>query len=233
MRAVLAVLALSTAAYSCSPSQKDPATDTAAATADTAAAMSGDPDVAAIGGTGVPTGYVGRTDRPDQQLSGAKYAVSGNGWEVTTGPAHILYRPSDTASGAYTVSTTIEQLSAPAHPEAYGLFVGGRDLDGPGQQYLYFLARGTGEVMARVRDGANTRNVFAWKKHNAVPVANTSGQATYKLSIKVAPDSVRFLVDGQQVGAAAASGLSTSGVYGLRINHNLHVRAQPATVTRP
>jgi hypothetical protein len=40
-------------------------------------------------------------------------------------------------------------------------------------------------------------------------------------------------VDGQQVGAAAASGLPTSGVYGLRINHNLHVRAQPATVTRP
>jgi hypothetical protein len=131
------------------------------------------------------------------------------------------------------VTTTIDQLAAPAHPEAYGVFVGGRNLDGAGQQYLYFLARGTGEIMARVRDGANTRNVFAWKKHTAVPVANASGQATYRLSIKVAPDSVRFLVNGQQAGAAAAAGLPTGGVYGVRVNHNLHVRAQPASVTRP
>jgi hypothetical protein len=234
MRAVLAVLSLSAAAYSCSPTPKDQATtDTAAAMADTAIGMSGDADIAAIGGTGVPNGYVGRTDRPDQQLSGAKYAVSGNGWEVTTGPAHILYRPGDSASGAYTVTTTIDQLSAPAHPEAYGVFVGGRNLDGAGQQYLYFLARGTGEIMARVRDGANTRNVIAWKKHAGAPVANPSGQGTYKLSIQVAADSVRFLVNGQQAGAAAAAGLPTNGVYGLRVNHNLQVRAQPATVTRP
>jgi hypothetical protein len=192
-----------------------------------------DPDVSAIGGTGVPNGYIGRTDRPDQQLSGAKYAVSGNGWDVTTGPAHILYRAADSASGAYTVSTTIDQLAAPAHPEAYGVFVGGKNLNGPTQQYLYFLARGTGEFMARVREGDKTRNVIAWQKNAAVPVANASGQGSYRLGIQVAADSVRFLVNGQRVGAAAASGLPISGVYGVRINHNLHVRATPVTVTRP
>ena len=192
-----------------------------------------DPDVSAIGGTGVPNGYVGRTDRPDQQLSGAKYAVSGNGWDVTTGPAHILYKSSDSASGAYTVSSTIDQLAAPAHPEAYGVFVGGRNLDGPNQQYLYFLARGTGEMMARVRDGDKTRNVLAWQKHAAVPVANASGQGSYRLGIQVAGDSVRFLVNGQPTATVASAGLPTSGVYGIRVNHNLHVRATPATVTRP
>lgn len=234
MRAVLAVLAFSAATLSCSPSQKDSATtDTAGTSADTAGGMSADADVAAVGGTGVPTGYVGRTDRPDQQLSGAKYAVSGNGWDVTTGPAHILYRPGDSAGGAYTVTTTIDQVAAPAHPEAYGVFVGGRQLDGSGQQYLYFLVRGTGEMMAKVRDGAKTRNVFAWRKSPAVPVANASGQGSYKLAIQVAADSVRFLVNGQQAAAAAAAGLPTSGVYGVRINHNLHVRAMPATVSRP
>ncbi len=232
MRAVLAVLAVSVVAYSCSPAQKDP--DAVATGADTPApAMSVDPDVAAIGGTGVPTGYVGRTDRPDQQLSAAKYAMSGNGWDVTTGPAHILYRPGDSASGSYTTSTTIEQLAAPAHPEAYGVFVGGQNLDGPNQQYLYFLARGTGEMMARVREGDKTRNVLAWQKNAAVPTANASGEASYRLGIQVTPDSVRFLVNGQRAGAVAAAGLPTSGTYGLRVNHNLHVRAQPATVTRP
>jgi hypothetical protein len=231
MRAIFAVIALTTVAYACSSAEKDP--DATAGGDTTPAAMSDDPDVAAIGGTGVPNGYVGRTDRPDQQLSAAKYALSGGGWDVTTGPAHILYRPSDSASGSYTVSTTIDQLAAPAHPEAYGVFIGGSNLDGAGQQYLYFIARGTGEMMARVRDGANTRNVLAWQKHAAVPTANASGQGSYRLAIQVAPDSVRFLVNGQRAAAVAASGLPTNGVYGLRINHNLHVRAMPPTVTRP
>jgi hypothetical protein len=233
MRRVLAVLALSSAAYSCTQTQKDP--ETASTTDETAAVMSAveDADVAAVGGTGVPTGYVGRTDRPDQQLSAAKYAVSGNGWEVTTGPAHILYRPTDSVSGSYTVSTTIDQLTAPAHPEAYGVFVGGRDLNGAGQRYLYFLVRGTGEMMAKVRDGDKTRNVLAWQKHTAVPAANAAGQASYRLAIQVNPDSVRFLVNGQRAASVAAAGLPTDGVYGIRVNHNLHVRATPATVTLP
>jgi hypothetical protein len=231
MRGVFAVLALSSALLACSKSENDP--DSTAA-ADTTASMSNsDPDVSAIGGTGVPNGYIGRTDRPDQQLSGAKYAVSGNGWDVTTGPAHILYKSSDSASGAYTVSSTIDQLAAPAHPEAYGIFVGGKNLDGTNQQYLYFLARGTGEMMARVREGDKTRNVLAWQKHAAVPAANASGQASYRLGIQVAADSVRFLVNGQTAATVPAAGLPTSGVYGVRINHNLHVRATPATVTRP
>jgi hypothetical protein len=159
--------------------------------------------------------------------------VSGNGWEVTTGPAHILYRPTDSASGSYTVSTTIDQLAAPAHPEAYGVFVGGRDLNGARQRYLYFLVRGTGEMMAKVREGDKTRNVLAWQKHSAVPAANATGQASYRLAIQVNPDSVRFLVNGQRAASVPAAGLPTDGVYGIRINHNLHVRATPATVTLP
>ncbi len=231
MRGFFALLVLSTAVLSCSNTQKDPDT---ASTVDSAVPMANsDPDVVAIGGTGVPNGYIGRTDRPDQQLSGAKYAVSGNGWDVTTGPAHILYRPADSASGSYTVSTTIDQLAAPAHPEAYGVFVGGQNLEGAAQQYLYFIARGTGEMMARVREGDKTRNVLAWQKNPAVPVANASGLGTYRLGIQVAADSVRFLVNGQRAAAVAAAGLPTSGVYGIRINHNLHVRATPAAVTRP
>ena len=232
MRGFFAVLAVSAALLSCSNTEKDP--ETASVLPDTAAqATDSDPDVSAIGGTGVPNGYIGRTDRPDQQLTAAKYAVSGNGWDITTGPAHILYRAGDSASGAYTVSATIDQLAAPAHPEAYGVFVGGRNLDGPAQQYLYFLARGTGEFMVRVREGDKTRNVLAWQKNPAVPVANASGQASYRLGVQVAADSVRFLVNGQRAAAVAAAGLPTSGVYGLRVNHNLHVRATPATVTRP
>ena len=70
MRGFFAVLAVSAVLLSCSNTDKDP--DNASVVPDTAAQVSNaDPDVSAIGGTGVPNGYIGRTDRPDQQLSAA------------------------------------------------------------------------------------------------------------------------------------------------------------------
>ena len=234
MREKLSSAALLLVALSLAACQADSQSDKAKANPPTIAAKNpADADVAAIGGTGVPDGYVGRTDRANMPLSDAKYLVSGNGWDVTTGPAHILYMPGDTATGSYTVTATIDQLAAPAHPEAYGIFIGGQALDGDAQKYLYFLVRGTGEMLAKVREGDKTRGVVAWTASDAVPKAGTSGQATYKVAIQVRPDSVRFWVNGRQTAAVASAGLPTTGVYGIRINHNLHVRATPVTLTRP
>jgi hypothetical protein len=192
-----------------------------------------DEDVAAIGGTGVPNGYLGRTDRANQNLSDAKYVKVGNGWDVTTGPAHILWRPNDMASGNYTVSATINQLAKPAHPEAYGIFIGGSDLSGPNQSYLYFLVRGTGEMFAKTRAGETLVGRIAWQKNGAVAMEDSAGRASYKLTVKVDGDSVRFLVNGHRAATLAKGDMPTNGIYGLRINHNLKVHATPVTITRP
>ena len=192
-----------------------------------------DADVAAIGGTGVPVGYLGRTDRPTQKLSDAKYVKSGNGWEITTGPAHILWNPKNTATGNYTVTTTIDQLETPKHPESYGIFIGGSDLEGAGQSYLYFLVRGSGEAFAQTRKGDVLTGRIAWQKSAAVPMADASGKGTYTLSMRVAGDSVHFLVNGKGVAVLPKKDMPTDGIYGLRINHNLHVHATPVTITRP
>jgi hypothetical protein len=191
-----------------------------------------DEDVPAIGGTGAPIGYSGRTDRPAQKLSDAKYVKVGNGWEVTTGPAHILYKATDVASGSYTVSATIDQLAKPVHPESYGIFVGGRGLDGPTQTYLYFLVRGSGDILAKTRTGDKTGDVLAWQPGKKVPKEDAAGKASYKLGIQVSKDSVKFWVNSVRVGAVAKGTLPTEGVFGLRINHNLHVHATPVSIKR-
>ncbi len=192
-----------------------------------------DSDIAAIGGTGVPLGYFGRTDRPTQKLSEAKYAKSGTGWEVTTGPAHILWNPKNKATGNYTVSATFDQLETPKHPESYGLFIGGRDLEGPNQSYLYFLVRGSGEAFAQTRKGDVLTGRLAWQKSAAVPMADANGKGTYTLSMRVAGDWVHFLVNGKAVAALPKTDMPTDGIYGIRINHNLHVHATPVAITRP
>jgi hypothetical protein len=192
-----------------------------------------DVDVAAVGGTGAPVGYLGRTDHPTQKLTDAKYVKVGNGWDVTTGPAHLLWNPKNTASGNYTVSATIDQLAAPRHPEGFGIFVGGSDLAGPTQSYLYFLVRGTGEVFAQSRKGDVLTGRIAWQKSYAAPTQDSAGRASYKLSIRVAGDSIHFLVNAHQVAVLEKKDMPTDGIYGLRINHNLRVHATPITITRP
>lgn len=228
----LAALAAALAAVACGGSKQSRSTDSqTAATTGAAPASERDPDVAQAG-TGLPAGYQGRVDRPSMKLTDASYTVSGNRWEVRTGPAHIIWAPRDTASGSYAASATFEQLEAPRHPEAYGLFIGGSALDQPNERYTYFLVRGTGEYMVRVRDGAGTKTIRDWTASSAVPKADAAGKATYHLTVKVGADSVRFLVDDKPVTAVATSAVPTSGIVGLRINHNLHVATQPPTITR-
>lgn len=197
-----------------------------------AKAANGDVD-RATGGAGLPAGFVGRTDNAAAAITGAKYTAAGDMWEVVTGPAHIVYKPQDMASGNYTASATIEQLEKPAHPEAYGIFIGGKDLDQPTQAYTYFIVRGTGELAVKVREGDKTRDVVAWTPSADVPKQDASGKASYNLAAQVTGDAVKFSVNGKQSASVSKVGLPTDGIAGLRINHNLHVKFSPISIKTP
>ena len=212
----------------CTTKESAPAPDSATATT----AANGDPDKNVAGGA-LPAGFTARTDKADAKISDAKYVVDGSSWDVTTGPAHIIYAAKDMGNGAYTVSTTIEQLEAPSHPEAYGIILGGHDLDNDNQTYTYFLVRGTGDLAVKVREGGVTRDVLKWTPSADVPKADGSGKARYDLSVQVTNDAVKFLVNGKQAASVSKAGLPTDGIVGLRINHNLHVKVSPVSVTAP
>ena len=198
---------------------------------DSAVTRRSDTDVAASG-TGIPSGYTALTDDGATQPTSVRYATSGGGWEVTTGAAHIVYAAKDSARGAFTARATFEQLEAPRHPEAYGIFVGGRNLGAANQAYTYFIVRGTGEFAIKTRNGSQVANVVDWKASPAVAKQDSAGRATYRLAIRAGADSVRFLIGDTQVHAVRAGTVPTDGVAGLRINHNLHVRSTPIVVAR-
>lgn len=205
--------------------------DSAGATS-SAAGSTADPNQLTAGG-GVPDGYVGRTDR-GEPISQVQYTREDDKWRVATGPAHIVYQPGDTARGAFTAATRMHVMNARAdHPEAFGLFVGGRDLEGDAQQYSYFLVRGLGEYFIAHRNGANRTVVRNWTAHPAIPKADSTGKAPdYHLAIRVGADSVRFLVNEQQLTAVPKSEFPVDGQFGARINHNLQLHVWPVTVTR-
>jgi hypothetical protein len=191
-----------------------------------------DPDVKAGGGA-LPAGWMGRTDRPTAKIEDAKFVTMGPGFHVTSGPAAIYWRSANTVSGPFTATATFTQTKAPMHPEAYGIFFLGKDLQGANQNYAYLLVRGDGKVMVKHRAGSEVHTILDWTENAAVHKQDANGKATNTLTVDATKaDSVRLLVNGAEVAALPGSRAgSTDGVVGLRVNHNLDVHIGEFTVT--
>lgn len=153
-------------------------------------------------------------------MTNVKFEPMGSGLHVTLGPAVILWQAKDAMTGPFHMVASFNQSKAPTHAEAYGLFFGGKDLDGEGQSYTYFLIRKDGKFLVKTRTGAQTANVTqGWVENAAVVKEDATGKQANKLEITVGKDKVTFSVNGTEVHSMAAT--STAGIAGLRINHNL------------
>jgi hypothetical protein len=187
--------------------------------------------------TALPPGWHAQADWSPRSnaapsLDGVTFVAMDSGYHATTGPAAIFWRPADTASGAYRVVASITQTRNPDHPEAYGVFVGGRDLAGAGQAYTYFLVRAfDGRFSIRRRVGRQTRPtaLVDWTAHDVVAKADAaSGRATNVLSVVVRGGQVAFSVNGTEV--HTVSGLEPAGIVGYRVNHRLDVQLGPLSI---
>lgn len=182
---------------------------------------------------GAPAGYTAIPDRTNADMTKMVYTAAGTNWDVTTGPAHILFAARDTMSGMYAAMATIQQLAKPAHPEAYGLFIGGSNLaDTTKRTYTYFVVRGTGEYLVKVMNGGKTTTVVDWKASADIPKEDADGKATYALKIHVAGPVMHLYVNGKMIAEVPTTGAPTAGIAGLRINHNLHLMVTPLTMSK-
>ena len=198
-------------------------------------AAQADPDRAVAGGGTFPPGWNVRTE-PNRQtgqpapLANVKFTNMGpGGLHTTVGPAAIYWRHQDTVSGNYHVVAKMIQMKPPAHPEAFGIFIGGKNLADSAQTYTYFLVRPTdGMYSIRRRSSYTARPtaVVEWTASDAV-VKGASGEAANELSIESRGGKVRFMVNGKEVHSANTADLDVNGVVGYRVNHNLDVHLGP------
>lgn len=150
------------------------------------------------------------------------------GWHVTTGPAAIFWNPATTASGEFRVEMEVFLFDPGARREAFGLFFGGRDLEGDAQAYTYFLIRNGGQYIVKRREGRADPTIRPWASHDAILSYSDRGDdSSVKnvLAVECGAETVRFLVNGEEVAALPRSEVRVDGVVGLRVNHelNLHV----------
>ena len=184
------------------------------------------PQSGAVGEAARPS-YEVRLDSESSDADLFHLVEDDDGIRVQTGPAGIAYRDDDVVrSGDFLIEARFVQYDAPVgYREAYGIFVGGRDLDGPDLEYTYLLVRPTGDYLIKRRIGAITETFVDWTAHDAVRRVEAEGDEPQNtLGIDVVDGEARFLVNGVSVHTLPSPRTRPYGVADVRVNHRLDVR---------
>jgi len=203
--------------------------------------------VVAGGGISVP-GWTGKIDASEekagQALNNAKLAKEGDTLLVTTGPAVTYWNPANKASGNYTVKATFTEpkyMNLNSHPHPYGIMIGGTDLGGAEQSYLYCAAYGNGTFIVRgFGPDAFQMNGRRGEASPSVHKAAAVGEpVTQEIAMSVKGDKVECAINGAVVASYDKSAVvapgklkSIDGVYGLRFAHNTEVRVTGLSMTK-
>lgn len=156
-----------------------------------------------------------------------KLTMEGSGFHFVTGgpPSNngTYFNPAWTATGNHTFSATLTQNVKATHPDAYGLMIGGSDLDGPNQTYTYFEVRQAGEFYIATRKGSMVTPVVPWTKNAAIKAQGADGMQSNNLSIQVNGANVIFSINGTEVSRQPTSAVQVNGMFGFRICHRLDI----------
>ena len=156
-----------------------------------------------------------------------KLMVEGSAFHIQTGgpPSNngTFYNPAWTATGNHTYSATFTQNVKATHPDAYGLMIGGADLDKDSQSYTYFEVRQAGEFYIATRKGAAVTPVVPWTKNAAIKAEGADGKQVNTLEVKVDGANVIFSVNGTEVSRQPTTAVQANGMFGFRVSHRLDI----------
>ena len=186
-----------------------------------------------------PAGWQVRIDRsqsasdPDD-VPDLKVMAMGKGFHVTGGPAGTFWNPANRAAGNYTARATFNLMRPSGHVNYYGLVFGGEALEGAKQRYIYFMVAQNGTYIIRARTGEDVQDVRASTAHAAVRRPGADGRSTNTLEVRVAGNTISYVVNGMVVHTTPRSGVTatTDGIVGVRVNHVLDVHVDAFEVQR-
>ena len=162
------------------------------------------------------------TNATDPDPAGqVKFMAMAGGFHTANPQAATFWNPKNVATGNYTLKATFAQNQRSSHPNYLGLLFGGKDLEGAGQSYTYFVVAQNGTWLVKQRNGEATKDIVARSKNEAVAQLDAGGKATNTLEVRVLADKIDYVVNNTVVGSSPKTGITTDGIYGFRINHAL------------
>lgn len=166
------------------------------------------------------------TEASDPDPAGeVKFTAIPGGFHTANPKAAVFYHPSNTLTGTYTLKGTFAQNARSSHVNYLGFIFGGKDVAGATESYTYFLiAPQNGTWLVKQRTGAgqaDTKDVLPRAANDAIVKLDASGKATNTIEVRVAADKIDYVVNGTVVGTSPKAGITTDGIWGLRVNHAL------------
>lgn len=173
-------------------------------------------------------------DDPDD-VPDVQFRTEGGGFRIDTGPAALAWHPDHRIEGEYILDGRFTLLAPSDHVNYYGLVYGGRNLDGPEQNYLYFLVAQDGSFIVKHRAGDGvTHDIAPRTPHEAVVTPDPGGRSVNQLQVSVTEEGTEFSVNGTVVytlGAIIQARLNMpelpgmrstpNGIWGVRVNHRI------------
>ena len=138
-----------------------------------------------------PQGWKVRVDRStnasDPDAAGnIKFVTMGTGFHATNPQAAVYWNPANTATGTYTIKGTFVLQKPSGHTNYYGIVFGGSELEGPNQNYLYFMVSQEGTWLLKHRaNDATTHEVAPAAANSAVKKPDAAGKSTNVLEVRV------------------------------------------------
>lgn len=157
------------------------------------------------------------------------------GFHVTTSPSVLFYHPDATVGGEFTVTTDGFMFGGDS-PNTYGLFVGGRHLDGDAATWVSFEVGLDGRWVVRQRQPRDLQTGFeivdlAGPEAGPVALPGPEGPARNALGVTVGADEVAFELNGDTVARLPRADLPLDGVTGFRVGAGLNLHLVTLSIT--
>lgn len=173
------------------------------------------------------------TVRPDPgSRDSVSHVTMPPGWHITTGPGALVYDAANTASGRYSLGLEVH-LFPKASSEGYGIFLGGRGLEGADASYVAVLMRRDGALQVARVNGAQRTPLLDWSPTTAIkPHPGTDDTALNLLAVRVDADSLRIDANGARIAALSRGDLPVDGTFGIRVGAGINLHVTNYDVTR-
>jgi hypothetical protein len=191
-----------------------------------------DADKKVAGGGVTVKGWTGKVDSGNRQglaITDSKLAPEGSSMRLMTGAAALYWNPANVGKGDFSVKATFDEAKQPYnHPHPYGVFIGGKGLDGDQPQALYCAAYRSGNYIVRGFSGGKPFGIVQKPTPNdAVAKGAADAPVKQEVTMRVSGDKVECTVNGTSVWSATKADVtgagkldSTDGITGIRVSHN-------------
>ena len=154
-----------------------------------------DADKKVAGGGITVKGWQGRVDSGNRQnltINDSKLAPEGQAMRLMTGAAGLYWNPANAGKGDFSVKATFDEpKQAYNHPHPYGVFIGGKGLDGDQPQALYCAAYRNGNFIVRGFSGGKPFGVVQKPTPNdAIAKGAADAPVKQEVTMRVSGDKV-------------------------------------------